>query len=318
MAMTREQLSELMSAYLDGEVNPQEKAVVEASLRADPAARRLLDELRQTAALAALPRRPPPQSGSGPGCSIGAFSYFRLPTMKRCASEVTWHPRAAAILAVVVGAGWWFLSSQQEQRSRKLAGVPAREVKELGSDSAAISPETSKAGSLSIEAESLIASGADPVVLVKQSFEPEPIRLRVIARNEAERDALSRQFTTQLAEANTENLAHREASSEKKHPVGAFYLEGKPGINFANAQEKQILARLPQAERSGLSMILWPMGKLTPISSHCSWSRSSADLKMPAEFCNDRKGQRSHTSLDCDSMSDAKNRSPLRDYKNPG
>jgi len=99
---------------------------------------------------------------------------------------------------------------------------------------------------LNLDVESQLAAGVDPVVLVNQSFEPEPIRLRVIAKDAAERDALSRQFTAQLADTRTENLARRSQNGPRQNqPAGAFYLEGKPGVNFADSRETQILVRLP-------------------------------------------------------------------------
>ena len=61
--MDMERLGEQLSAYLDGELSEQEKALVERALREDAGARRLLDELRRMAAnVESLPRHAAPDS----------------------------------------------------------------------------------------------------------------------------------------------------------------------------------------------------------------------------------------------------------------
>ena len=250
--MTHDQLAELMSAYLDGEVDAREKALAEAALRTDPAAQRLLDELRHTVAVVGgLPRYAAP---SALAADLDAqlerteiLSSFRVDAHHSALRKAPWRAslRAAAMLALVLGAGWWFLSRQQEKRPDSLALAPKPAEKLIEGPATTLNRPTKPAPG--IPADTLLASGADPVVLVGNSFEPEPIRLRVMARDAKERDTLKKEFVNQLAQANTENLARRGASSEKKGEVGSFYFEGKPGVNFANAQDRQVLVRMPQA-----------------------------------------------------------------------
>lgn len=253
MRMTREQLSELLSAYLDGEVDARERVLAEEALRADPAAQRLLEELRQTVSvIKSLPRHAAP---AGLAVDIDAqleraqllsrTSEFAGPQDLRTTSRYV-PLKAAAMLAIVLGAGWWFLSLQQERRPDGLRTATSSESKDDGNepDTASIA---AKPASTSLATERLLASGADPVMLVRNSFEPEPIRLRVVARDSKERDVLKKNFLTQLAQAKTENLAHRGASSGRQQSVGAFYLEGKPGVNFSNMDDRQVLVRMPQA-----------------------------------------------------------------------
>ncbi len=259
MAMTREQLSELLSAYLDGEVNPREKAMAEDALRADPAARRLLEELRQTVAVvSSLPKHSaPPDLATELDVQLERAQLLAgFPDAGTAASSpsVSWrgYLRAAAMLGFVLAGGWWFLSQQQDKRQDRLVDATSHKARDF-SDGLAPSPASpSSPKPAPMEAEKLIATGADPVVLVNQSFDPEPIRIRVIARNAAERDALTRKFASQLAEAKTENLAHRGNAAGQKQAVGSFYLEGRPGINFSNTQDKQILVRLPQSDAEGI------------------------------------------------------------------
>ena len=75
---------------------------------------------------------------------------------------------------------------------------------------------------------------------------------------------MNKRFITQLAQASTdmENLAHRGAATDKKRPVGAFYVEGKAGINFSNALDKQVLVRLPQADAQRVIDDVVPGGKI--------------------------------------------------------
>src|SRR3990170_1217954 len=58
-----DQLGELLSAYIDRELDAAQTAQVERLLREDEAARRMLSELRRTVnAVASLPRHPAPAS----------------------------------------------------------------------------------------------------------------------------------------------------------------------------------------------------------------------------------------------------------------
>lgn len=248
MAKSNEHLSELLSAYIDGEVTPREKAEVDEILRRDPAAKKLHDELRQAvAAIAGLPRHAaPPDMASFLDAQLervqllSGMGEIHGKVTVPAPSRFTWL-KAAAMLLIVVGAGWWFLSLQQP-RNQKVAS------KETGPPTLTDTASVGAKPILPQPTEVLLAGGASPTALISQSFEHEPVRVQVTARSEGEREEIKKKISTQLAQANAVNLATQPRSISGEKQVGAFYLEGKPGVNFSNASERQILVRLPQSQ----------------------------------------------------------------------
>lgn len=119
-----ERAFEEISAYLDDELTPQERAAVESRLACDADAQRVRDELREAMeALRALPRERAPSYlasevvarmervallGSEDASPRGAGTVWRIG--RRLA--------AAAMLFIAVGGGWWYLSGG-------LSGKPA-------------------------------------------------------------------------------------------------------------------------------------------------------------------------------------------------
>jgi hypothetical protein len=246
MAKSNEQISELISAYIDGEVTPREREQVESLLKRDPAARRLHDDLRQTSAiLAGLPRHAAPPDMAGildaqleriqllSGTEEARSSTASVP------GRLTWL-KAAASLALVAGAGWWYLSLHPQPTPRAASRTPPSDLTE------AIVEVDKPAASEPVEV--LLARGAGPTELLSNSFEVEPVRVQVLARSEAEREEIKKNLSTQLTFANAENLAARPAVRPGGQSVGAFYLEGKPGVNFSGTTDRQILVRLPQSQ----------------------------------------------------------------------
>lgn len=118
-----EEQLELLTAYLDEEVTPAERAQVEALLEKDPEARRLLDELRQTSALvAALPGATAP----------GHFSDNVVARLEREAllgaenvppqrwTLGNWSALAASIV-LVAAAGWYVVPRLDQFKSERVA-----------------------------------------------------------------------------------------------------------------------------------------------------------------------------------------------------
>jgi hypothetical protein len=113
------ELGEVLTAYLDGELTPDEMEQVEALLRKDESARRLLSELRVTVqAVSSLPRRQAPSS-------IVEEVQLRLERnellddlpagpMQRPRLRMRWSGilSMAAMLGVVVIAGSWLLTDR--------------------------------------------------------------------------------------------------------------------------------------------------------------------------------------------------------------
>lgn len=120
----REQLGELLSAYLDGELDEQQTQLVERALREESSARRLLDELRATADLvASLPRHAAPKSiAQEVGCQLergellGDYGGVSDRVGRRGSSVWSWLSMAA-MLVLVVGGGLWILHYQGPDRA---------------------------------------------------------------------------------------------------------------------------------------------------------------------------------------------------------
>jgi hypothetical protein len=265
--MNRDQLSELLSAYLDGEVDDRERALVERVLREDASARRLLEELRRTVnAVGSLPRHAAPPTLAADLDArleraelLGGAETHPVPIQERRAPWTAWLAMAA-MLGVVVVAGWWFLLDRGQhgvgRAENKVATADARRERVAADGpappSAAIGPAgrealASRAAALTVESQ--MAAGVDPAALTRQSFAPETVRLQVVAVNAAERDALAERLIKRLSEQKTENLAKRGSrAGRSKEPVDSFFLVGKAGVNFDDPQQRQVLVRVPRSQ----------------------------------------------------------------------
>lgn len=264
--MNRDQLSELLSAYIDGEVDDRERALAERVLREDASARQLLEELRRTISLvASLPRHAAPptlaadldaQLERAELLGVDGVPPARIP--ERGTPRMTWMAMAA-MLGVVVIAGWWFLADygphRRESVESKIVTADAdrgRTAAEKPTPPAAVVPSgpgalASRAPSLTVESQ--LAAGVDPAALTRQSFEPEAVRLQVVAMNTGERDALAEKVVKRLSEQRTENLAKRRSGTGgAKEPVESFFLVGKPGVNFDDPKQQQVLVRVRRSK----------------------------------------------------------------------
>ena len=117
--LDKEQIGELLSAYLDGELDEREVRLVERILQENDSARRLLDELRTTADLvASLPRHAAPQSMAHDlnlrlerSELLGDSEGLPDAVGQRWSSLGSWLSMAA-MLVLVVGGGIWVLRYQ--------------------------------------------------------------------------------------------------------------------------------------------------------------------------------------------------------------
>src|SRR5262245_312418 len=109
---TYDEQDELLSAYLDGELPDEERRTVEARLASDPEARKLLDELRQTAAaVRGLPRRSAPAGLANAvraRLERGALVSESRPAPVESKSPLIWGRRFAyaAVLFMTAGVGY--------------------------------------------------------------------------------------------------------------------------------------------------------------------------------------------------------------------
>ena len=137
-----QQLSELLSAYLDGELDDQQTEMVEQVLRDDPQARQRIEELRRaTELIAALPRHNAPESIAGDIQSqlerselLDGFDEPHVPR-RRERSPLPARLSLAAMLVIVVGGGWWLISTQSD--SKKNDVVALADEKKAGKPEAA-------------------------------------------------------------------------------------------------------------------------------------------------------------------------------------
>ncbi len=263
--MNPDRLSELLSAYIDGEVDERERALIERILREDASARRLLDQLRRTIqVVSSLPRHGAPPTlatdleaqlertellgGAEPGA---AYASEQRPPW------TAWFA-IAAMLGVVVVSGWWFL----QDRRPNGPGSPESTVasRDERQPSSAAIPSPNPAGTLSggdaapmrhvagPTMESQLAAGVEPSLLMKQSFAPEEVRLQVVAATERERDQFAASLAKRFARQDAEDLASRTRSRLAGKSIGSFFLVGKPGVNFDDPQQRQVLIRIPRSQ----------------------------------------------------------------------
>ena len=265
--MNLDRLSELLSAYVDGEVDDRERVLVERILREDASARRLLEELRRTIqVVSSLPRHgAPPTLATDLEAQLeraellGDAEPNVVHLSERRASWTAWLA-VAAMLGVVVVSGWWFLQGGKSNGFGDMESKVASLDRDEGQPSISASPPVSPSGTLlgggaaavsgvaGATMESQLAAGVDSSSLIKQSFAPEEVRLQVVASTQGERDRLATMLAERFSKQNTENLSARARSRTARKPIGSFFLVGKPGVNFDDPQQRQVLIRVPRSQ----------------------------------------------------------------------
>ena len=105
----------------------------------------------------------------------------------------------------------------------------------------------------SASVERKLASGVAPAALRGHSFDSETVRLRITARDEAERVAVTARLASHLGSRRLVDLSgERLPAGRTRAMARGMYLRGTPGVNFTQADETQILVRLPSHELGGL------------------------------------------------------------------
>ncbi|UCE59005.1 MAG: hypothetical protein JSU63_16370 [Phycisphaerales bacterium] len=324
----QEKIGELLSAYLDGELDAGKEAYLERLVAEDAGVRHLLEELRHTVeAVAQLPRHSAPPSIAEDVCSqlerselLGDFeSPGAAPRGRR--SGVLAALSMAAVLTLVV-TGWLWMSREQDERGmpasdhlalgpveerspatddhledsdaararrspegrmRRVAkkgeagardkGTPVERMGKRGAKSPRVAvredavvevdaatpdrDETSqrtRARLLSgAPVEQKLAAGMSPRALRNHRFGNETIQLDVSLREGKQLDTAAARLTDYLA-----TLRLADISTKKRiHPgrrrgAGSFFYSGKPGVNYDDSGQRQILVRVPAEELDGL------------------------------------------------------------------
>lgn len=261
-ALDQEQLGELLSAYVDGEVTPVEKALVERLLREDEGVRRRLDEMRRTVHwVQGLPRHAAPGSIAEniDGLIQRAELLGDVPRARGQGAHPRWWARRLAVAAVVglaVWGGWWSYQSAfwgardragkvvVDSSARKDAPLAKPEVDSFGERTAARS-EASRPGPTFVERWN---AGEDVSSLRKHEFANEPVRIQLTARDAQERDRLLSQVEKRLQSENVVELAALGESRGRRDEVPpSVYVKGSPGTNFLDASQQQLLVNaLPE------------------------------------------------------------------------
>jgi len=273
----REQLGELLSGYIDGELNPREREIIERVLREDESARQLLADLQRTAqAVSSLPRHAAPASILGDTHATlersALLSDFPEPRAHQTRGRSSWAARLAmaAMLGLVLVTGWWFTTEQTRRGSKGKTELTQRvfrdaddakdedelhvgmekpslglasRAKEVPATSAVFEGDRS-AGAAVATIEQQLAAGVDPSSFRSQTFAAEPVRLQVTVRDRAEREAVSLRIAAALSSQHLADLASAPgARDDTTNSVQNFYYRGKAGVNFDAANEDQILVR---------------------------------------------------------------------------
>ncbi len=251
----REKLGELLSGYIDNELDPRERQIIERVLREDESARQLLADLRRTAqAVASLPRHAAPASILGDTQATlersAILNDFPEPRAHQTRGRSSWTARwaMAAILGLVLVTGWWFTTEQVQRGSKSKAGLVQQEVREAApiavpARSAVFEDDRSIAAPVA-SIEQQLALGVHPTSFRSQTFAAEPLRLQVRVRGGAEREAVSTRIAAALSGQQLADLASVSgAGGDTTGSVQRFYYRGQAGVNFDATNEDQILVR---------------------------------------------------------------------------
>lgn len=295
---------ELLSAYLDGELAPQERQAVEWLLRDSAEARAGLEQLKAVReGLLALPRRCAPQdlassisaelereallgelrpAGRGEGSSRSAvWSVFAAAAVLAFASLLWWQldrwgrPTTPddQLVSAPGGRAAPTLQDLAESLSERSESAKLTEKQAL-EDSAALArksadPRWSGAAQPDREGsdakrgpvpspltERLLASaslaqkieaGVGVETLRTHHFDTESAQLTIECTSDEQRTDVLRTLVKALKDTGAVNLAMTD-----EVPAGPAFAEGKLGVNYSIAEEKQLIVRLPAQQWKGV------------------------------------------------------------------
>jgi hypothetical protein len=282
-SVDREQIGEWLSAYIDGELNDEQNAVIERLLREDPKVRRLLEELRATVALvSSLPHHPAPP-GIGEDISrhierdelLGSPDEVPVPTRGRRRIPLGQLATAAMFALIVFGVAWWYmdLGSPSAPTDTLLADAHKPGADELTKelypsskarrDSAASRPlleKGSPASSPGLRAgrgaaaaeratlEQKLAVNVPQEDLLRHPFDNETNTFKISLPSNTTRDLAVYRLTAHLAANGFADIEQRAGKKGDRLGEESFYLKGRVGVNFAADNEQQILVRARPGE----------------------------------------------------------------------
>ncbi len=265
-----EQFAEDLSAYLDDELSPEQRRVVESKLLASPEARKLLEDLQATSQIiTALPRHPAPptviQDLNSHLERTELLAGFDEAETTVVTNRPGWFPRLslAAMITIVAFGGWWMMttpaSSPTKPRKNQFALAekknPTKDPKNSSdrvfqnttkSTLASKNPKAKRETIDTASVETKLAAGVTPRALRAHAFVNEPIRLEIPVRFEHEQAALLKKLSSKLTATSAKDLATGDPTNELV--TGAFFYRGRPGVNFGNGSKSQILVRVTRSQ----------------------------------------------------------------------
>jgi len=262
MPADRCDVGELLSAYLDGELDEDQKAIVESRLREDGATRRHLELLRRVTVLAkSLPRHAAPESIEQDiqhqlerSCLLGNPEAPVRAGVSRGGARRMLGLAASLILAAL--AGWWALESGFRRGIRESAPVsnssPISETfSPVNADietslNRAGTPESRKSDepdSKHHTFEEKLAARVPVDELRRHEFAREELQLHVQAAGESDRDALAELVRSEIASSGLFDLRSESEPKRRSDIVvgNGLFLVGDPVVNHAENGSRQIL-----------------------------------------------------------------------------
>ncbi len=277
--MDQDKLGEWLSAYLDGELDAEERALVDRLLRDDETARHLYDELRRSVSLiSSLPRQPaPPSIAEDVQAHAERATLLGDTELSSVAPQAEPRSRSPflrilsmAAMVGLVAVGTWYVSTEVSDpvgtgqqvamvtENRALAPVEKEEAKR---GAAAEKTDGSVVGDLG---QDLVAAagfgqklrngmGIDAVLT--HPFANEVVHLQVAVAGESNRDTVTAKLVAYLEGGRSIDLREITLGADKTArgvSKGAYHYEGKDGKNFSNEGERQILIRATREQLDGL------------------------------------------------------------------
>ncbi len=273
----REQLGEWLSAYIDGELSPEETKQVERFLREDAEARRTLHELRRTVNLvSSLPRHPAPDSVAEDvrvhierSALLGDSGQSPIVAGGRRSPALALLAAAAAVALVAIGLPIMTGNRQPGPDSEKVALAPEgkdsghrlAETPDLSHGGRALEVANSKEEPPDAERKILdsatldqkLQAGKTLTCIREHRFSNEPVRLQVTVADAAQRDAVEMRLVSYLAERGAIELGTTDMDGKKSGtPVHGFVYRGDAGRNAFEPAQRQVLVRATRRQLDGM------------------------------------------------------------------
>jgi len=254
--MDRDQLGELLSSYVDNELDDRERAYVERLLESDEDVRRWYESLTRTVtSVQQLPRHRAPDS-LAPDLQEQLERIALLDDESSQISPTTvrfpWFSvlSAAAVLlaAALVGITqypeWFSPKRRADQLAMAPKAAPSGALREKGEEEKSPGRDTT-------DLSTKLAAGADIEAIRTHSFNNETVRLAVELKDRKTQTLAMNRVISFLTGEHVMNLASARADSANL-AQSAFFIKGKDGVNYDDGGERQVLVRIPVDELDAL------------------------------------------------------------------